>query len=141
MTSPEVHLNYWVIMACVILYLVLGTLWYGPLFGKQWKKAMGWDPNVKPAPEMKKRMWKSMLVTAITAFLMAWVMAYFVEYTLATTWWEGAYTAFWVWVGFQLTLIVQSVIYDKKSLKASVIEAAFQLVALAMTGGILATWI
>ena len=138
---PDVNVNWYALLVSVIMNLVLGSLWYGPILGKAWMKGMGWDPNMKPTPEMKKAMWKSMGIMALTAFLMSYVMAYMVDYTLATSWWEGAQTGLWLWAGFQLTFIIQTVIFERKNKTVATINAAYQLVALCATGALLAAWI
>lgn len=33
----------WAVLAAVVGTFVLGFLWYGPLLGKPWTRAMGWD--------------------------------------------------------------------------------------------------
>ena len=37
----EVVLNYWSVLGAVAAAIVLGTVWYGPLFGKQWMRIVG----------------------------------------------------------------------------------------------------
>lgn len=36
-----VPVNYLAILVAAVLSMVLGFLWYGPLFGKEWTKLMG----------------------------------------------------------------------------------------------------
>ncbi len=136
----DVSLNLWAVLAAAAANMVLGSLWYGPFFGKAWMKGMGWDPNMKPTPEMKKAMGKSMGVMALTSLLMAYVLAYFVQYSAAITWMDGAQTGFWAWAGFQLTFIIQTVIFERKNKTVATINAAYQLVALMGMGAILAVW-
>ncbi|HYU64967.1 MAG TPA: DUF1761 domain-containing protein, partial [Candidatus Paceibacterota bacterium] len=33
---PQVTLNYWAILVAAVAQMVIGALWYGPLFGKMW---------------------------------------------------------------------------------------------------------
>jgi hypothetical protein len=67
-------------------------------------------------------------------------LAHFVDYTASVTWLEGAQTGFWVWLGFQVTLIVQYVAFEGKSKNSALINAAYQLVGLMLMGAILAVW-
>jgi hypothetical protein len=32
--QPDIHLNYLAILAAVVAYVAIGSMWYGPLFGK-----------------------------------------------------------------------------------------------------------
>lgn len=36
-----VNLNWWAVLVATVLGFLLGGLWYGPLFGKAWLKAVG----------------------------------------------------------------------------------------------------
>ena len=38
----EIPINYLAVLAAAVSNMVLGFLWYGPLFGKTWSKLMGW---------------------------------------------------------------------------------------------------
>ncbi|MBI3341870.1 DUF1761 domain-containing protein, partial [Candidatus Curtissbacteria bacterium] len=37
----EFQINYMAVVAAAVVNMVLGFLWYGPLFGKPWMKMMG----------------------------------------------------------------------------------------------------
>ena len=50
-------INYWAVLASGVAAMVVGGIWYGPLFGKMWMQGMGWDPNNK---ELMDKMKKSM---------------------------------------------------------------------------------
>jgi len=141
MTFPEVSVNYWAVLACVVFNMVLGSLWYGPLFGKAWKKAMGLDPNMKPTPEQNKMAMKSMSGMVLTSFVTAWVLAYLVDYTVTTNWMEGAQTGLWIWAGFQATLMIEEVLFEKKKKELFLINGMFHLVSMLAMGAILASWI
>ena len=36
--APPVEINYLAVLVAAIASMALGFLWYGPLFGNQWKK-------------------------------------------------------------------------------------------------------
>lgn len=58
----EIHLNYLAILASTASAMVLGSLWYGPFFGKQWMKLNNFTmEDIKAGDPM----WKTILVTAI----------------------------------------------------------------------------
>jgi Protein of unknown function (DUF1761) len=47
------ELNWLAVIVGAVIYFVLGALWYSPaLFGRQWQRSIGWDPERTP-PEMK----------------------------------------------------------------------------------------
>lgn len=46
------ELNWLAVMVGALIYFALGALWYSPvLFGRQWQRSIGWDPQATP-PEM-----------------------------------------------------------------------------------------
>jgi hypothetical protein len=137
---PPVHINWLAVLAATAANMVIGGLWYGPILGKKWMKAMGMDPAMPMTPEKKKAGNKAMMMMVPLAFLSAWVMAYMVDYSSATTAVDGAITGFWLWLGFQVPIILQGRIFENKKWDLIFINGAYQLVALAVQGAILAAW-
>lgn len=46
------QLNWLAVIVGGVIYFALGALWYSPvLFGRQWQRSIGWDPEATP-PEM-----------------------------------------------------------------------------------------
>ncbi len=41
------QVNYWAVVVVAIVNMIIGTIWYGPFFAKQWMVVMGVDPNDK----------------------------------------------------------------------------------------------
>ena len=60
----------------IIANMILGFVWYGPLFGKAWAKELGLDMSKKPPA---KEMYRSMGLMLIGTFLLAYCLAYNVE--------------------------------------------------------------
>jgi len=136
----DFSINWAAVLVAVFCNMVLGSLWYGPFFGKIWMKSMGMDPNLPRTPEMKKKGQKALMGMVVAAFVMCWVMAHMVKFTAAVDWMEGAQTGFWLWLGFQLTLIMTFVLFENRKKETALINAGYQLAALCMTGALLAAW-
>jgi len=134
---PEVSLNYLAIIVATAANMVLGMLWYGPLFGKPWKRLVGMPADHKP-----EGAGKAMALMAGFALLESYVMAHFVDYLQATTIGDGATAGFWLWLGFVATTMAQEYIFAVKPKPWSLyaINAGFNLAALLIMGGILAVW-
>ena len=133
-----VSINYWAVLAATIAAIVLGFLWYGPLFGKVWMQLMGMDKK-KMDKNMKKQMTKSYIILVITTLITSYVLAHFVKY-LGTTVSDALQTAFWTWLGFVATIQIGIVLWDGKPWKLYFINVAHQLVSLAVMATILALW-
>lgn len=133
-----VNVNFVAVLAAAIASMVIGFLWYGPLFGKQWISLMGWGKMTKAQMDkMKKSAGKGYAVMFITALVMAYVLAHIVSYAGATTALEGAQAGFWVWLGFVATIALGSVLWEGKPIKLYYLNAAYHLVNLAVMGAIL----
>lgn len=148
---------YWpAIAASVVSNMVLGFLWYGPLFGKAWAKEMGMDMSNKPPA---KEMYKAMGLMAIGAFLIAYCLAYNVEAwrsvmgaSLAAGQMPGMQasqipmvlainSALWTTIGYFVPVILNQVAFEGKSWKLFFINAGYYLVALAIMSSIMAYWV
>ena len=62
-------LNWWAILTATVAAFVLGWLWYGPLFGQAWLKAIG-----KSADEIEPSPWP-FAITFVTTLLTCIVLA------------------------------------------------------------------
>lgn len=68
----------WAVLAVVVLQFALGFLWYGPLFGKPWMRAMGWE--ALPEAELEARRSKAMpgyatsIGGSVLATLLLWIL-------------------------------------------------------------------
>ena len=51
--APPVDINYIAVVGAAVAAMVIGFLWYGPLFGKQWTKLMNFDK--KKIDEAKRK--------------------------------------------------------------------------------------
>ncbi len=139
MSFPDVHVNWLAILVATASSMLLGMLWYGPVLGKRWMMAMGID-SASLTPEKRKEGGKAMALMVPLAFVTAWVLAYMTDYTLAVSWSEGIQTGFWLWLGFQMPLILQGRLFENKKWELIWINGSYQLLALTIQGAILAAW-
>ena len=133
-----ISINYWAVLVATIAAMVLGFLWYGPLFGKVWIKLMGFDKK-KMDKNMKKEMKKAYMILVITTLVTSYVLAHFVKY-LGTTVSDAMQTAFWIWLGFMATTQIGVVLWEGKPWKLYFINAAHYLVSLSVMAIIFALW-
>ena len=142
-----VDVNYLAVLAGALSNMVIGFLWFGPLFGKQWIGLMGFDPA--KAEEMKtqakaKGMGKYYAGAFVGALVMSYVLAHSIEfagfYMLVDGVKAGLSTGFWMWLGFIVPVTLSSVIWEGKSWKLWMFNLAYWLVALLAMGAIIAGW-
>jgi Na+/H+ antiporter NhaC len=70
------ELNYSVIAGLAVLAMVIGAIWYGPLFGKAWLRVIGAD-----AEDLEER--KKMQKSAAPLYFIQFVLVLFQIYVLA----------------------------------------------------------
>lgn len=139
----EVLVNYWAILGCVAFAMVLGFLWYGPLFGKLWSREMGWTEADKAAAMAKPSgMYKSYALTALGSLLIAYVLQHGLVFGNAyfqTSGLEGNLMgAFWYWLGFVVPVLLNEVLFGKKTWTTLAINLSYYLVLLMGMAAILA---
>ncbi len=88
----------------------------------------------------KKGMAGNFIGTFIFALLNMYVLAHFVKYVNATTFWDGAVLGFWAWLGFIVPVTLNSVFWENKSWKVWLINAGHVLVGMAIGAGIVTVW-
>jgi hypothetical protein len=137
-----VPINFLAILACGVLSMIIGSLWYGPIFGKEWMKLVGWtEKKMKASSADMGRTYGSSFILSL---LMAYALAHFVWYAApgSATLVIGMKTGIWAWVGMVLVSHLNSNLFspNKKPIKLLVIENGYYLVLLVAMGGLLAIW-
>ncbi len=140
----------------IIANMVVGFVWYGPLFGKAWAKELGLDMSKKPPA---KEMYRSMGLMLIGTFLLAYCLAYNVEawrivmgVTIASGKAPGMQasqipmvlainSALWTTVGYFVPMILNQVAFEDRSWKLFFINAGYYLVSLAIMSTLMAYWV
>ncbi len=97
------YINIWSVVVGAISSMVIGSIYYGPLFGKRYMDAIGMN---EWSPEKRERMTKNMgltygaqfIASMVTFYVLAGVIIWFDK----TSAMGGASAAFWMWLGFIL---------------------------------------
>src|SRR3989344_5607263 len=112
----ESNINYLAVLTAAVSGMVIGVLWYGPVFGKIWTKLSGFTKeDIEKAKA--KGMTKSYLLGFVVQIVTACVLSVIVVAFEATTITQGAMIGFWVWLGFLATSLLNTVIWEGKSVK------------------------
>ena len=136
-----VPINYLAVLVAAIANMVVGALWYGPLFGKAWMQEMKiTEKDMKKAKE--KGMASLMIINFIGTLITAYVLAHFVGYLSLSTFMDGLQLAFWVWLGFfAAATLLGGVLWEGKPWKLFGLNVAYYLVVLSVMASILAVWV
>ncbi len=147
---PEI--NYWAILVAALSSMVIGSLWYGPLFGKIWMEGMGWPVNDKAAMDKmmadgKKQMpllyGTQFILSLIMAFCLAHIlwrngMEYREEFPVSLG--QGIVAGAFLWLGFIMPVQYGTSLWSGKKFKYVAVELGYWLVLLMVMGGVLSVW-
>lgn len=138
-----VPVNYLAVLACGVVSMILGSLWYGPLFGKQWQAMSGLTAD-KMAEAKKKGMFKPYALMFVGSLVMAFVLAHANTFASAylkqTTILSSLQGAFWNWLGFIAPVTLGKVLWDGKPWKLWLLDNGYYLVLLGLMSMILMAW-
>jgi hypothetical protein len=124
------------VLAGAVVAMVIGGLWYGPLFGKMWTAEMHFTPE-SMAEAKARGMTKLYVGQFVFSLVGAYVLAHFMILLGVTTVSGVCSLAFWLWLGFQVPIFVGATLWEGKSMKLFVLNAFQNLVALIAIGIVL----
>jgi Protein of unknown function (DUF1761) len=140
----EIVINYWAVFGAVVGAVVLGFVWYGPLFGKQWMKTVGiTHEQMEEAKEKGMAgMWRTYALMIVSTFLMAYVLAHVIAAfgeALGGVGDVGISAGLWMWIGFVAPVTLGNVLWEGRPWKYWFIVAGYYLVSLILMGVIIAS--
>ena len=134
------NINLWAILVSAVASMVIGSIWYGPLFGKKFMSAMGmdkWTPEQMAAE--KKKMGKLYALQFAASLVMFYVLAYFMGGMGRMDLYGGVVIALWVWVGFIVPQQLANAIWGGK-MTLFWISIGNMLFTLLAAGAIIGAW-
>ena len=139
-------INYWAVLVGGVVAMIVGGLWYGPLFGKAWMRGMGWDPDdAEQMARVKKAAGPAYFQMFILALVQTYVLAHIIwAYGLALPTVTGVsaslQSGFWIWLGFVLPIKYGDKLWGGKQFKYVAVDLGYYLVLLCVLGVILSVW-
>jgi len=134
------NVNLLAVFVSALASMFIGSLWYGPLFGKIFMKAIGmdsWSPE-RRATETKK-MGMTYAVQFVVSLVMFYTLARFMGDFGQMTVIGGLIVAFWVWLGFVMPVKLGDAIWGG-NMTLFWIGAGNMLLTLLATGAIIGAW-
>lgn len=129
------NLNYTAVAVSTLIAFVIGFLWYGPIFGKEWMRLLGLTDK-----DMKGPMAPPIIKGLISTFIMVAVASHFVSLTGAATWQDGAMQGLVLGIGLIATVLFGGVNWEQRPVKLYFINAIYYVLAVAIAGGVYAAW-
>ncbi len=115
------------IIICAIFSIILGSIWYGPLFGKQWMKLSKIKKPSKITSAIKKMMIRSYSITLISSIITATIISVLLANASLI---PAMITIFLIWLGFLATSMIGIVLWEGKPVKLYLLNVFYYLVSL-----------
>lgn len=127
-------MNYLAILVAGVVNMVIGFLWYGPLFGKKWSALTGVTEeqmkSINPGP-----LYAQSFVATLVAY---YVLARFIAQTTTLT--EGIEVACLVWLGFVTTVQFTASLFSTRPQTLYFLDTGYQFVTFLAAGAIIGAW-
>ncbi len=133
-------INWLGVLGATVVSFIIGFLWYGPLFGKQWLK-LSKISAADIAKGKQKGMAKPMILNFVGTLIMAFVFAQLINIIGISSVGQAAVLGFWIWLGFfACATLLGSVLWEGKSWSLFVLNGLYWLVSLKVMGILLFIW-
>ncbi len=136
------EINYWAVLVCGVLAMVIGSIWYGPLFGKRWLQVIGaTELDLERRKQMQREAAPLYVIQFALALLQAWVLAYYI-----VGWKDapGVENALWIWAAFVVPTLAGTSMWNNDPTKVKwarfLIQGGYQLVLFIAFGLVLGMW-
>lgn len=135
-------INYLAIIVGAVLSMVIGAIWYGPLFGKKWMEIVGVNPN---DIEARKKMQKSAGPLYAVQFLLTLFQVLVLAHLIADTSRAGGLErSLWIWAAFVIPTLAGSAMWTNEHTKIKwarfLIQGGYQLAIFIVFGLLIQFW-
>jgi hypothetical protein len=143
--QPHISVSPIAIVVSVVACFLLGGIWFGAIFGKVWRKAMGFGDARATGAEFAR----AAIMQIIGLALMAFFLSHEIGLRRPSSWGAGADaapvayafpTAIVLWLGFVVPILLNSVGYERKSWTVFILNAVYQFLSLLLMALILSFW-
>ena len=134
LSTALMNINWWSVLLAALSSFVLGGLWYGPLFGKDWMKAFHFTEQDLKTRNMPKIFGLSLILALFAALILAMFIG------SESDWITGLLAGFFAGIGWVATFTGIQYLFEMKSLKIFLINAGYSAVSLTIMGAIIGAW-
>jgi hypothetical protein len=127
------------VIVSAIAYWILGAVWYGLLFTKQFVSLMRFTPQ--QLEELQRQVpAKEYVLAFLSGLIMSAVLASLFNLIRPRSAIQAAGIAVLLWCGFVLTTTLDTVLFESRPLGLYLINNGYHLVGLLIVGSILGAW-
>jgi hypothetical protein len=136
MALPFGEVNWLAVLVGALIFMAVGFVWYArPVFGNAWAKMVGINME-----QMQSGPGIGYLYTTIGSLVASLTLALLIITMGSTSFVDGLLAGALVGVGFAATAMLSSNIFEGRPMRLWLIQAGYQVVSLALVGGLLAVW-
>jgi Protein of unknown function (DUF1761) len=129
------HVSYVTVLIAAVIQWLLGSLWYGLIFKKSWRKHVGIAEG-----EKSKNAIFGMVTALVGCLLLSFMLGHVVLWTGAKVFTGGAGLGVICWAGFVAPPLFTQHIFEGRPANLFAINIAYWLMAMAIGAGILAAF-
>ena len=142
MNVEPLTINYLAIAVGAVASMVVGAIWYGPLFGRKWMEIIGINPDsITERQQMQKGVGILYGAQFLLTLFQVLVLAHLIADTTRVT---GLERALWIWGAFVIPTLAGSVMWTSHSAARKwtrfLIQGGYQLVMFVIYGLLLQLW-
>ena len=127
-------LNWWAILVATGAAFVLGGLWYGPMFGQAWLKALGKaEADLQPSPT-------PFVISFFAALLSCVVLAAIMKGLALNTLGGGLIIGGLVGIGFIAASMASDSAFCRSGMPLFLIQSGYRVLYSILMGAILGAW-
>lgn len=137
-----IEVNLWAVLVCGVIAMALGSVWYGPLFGKKWAEIIKATPkDIEERKKMQASMGSLYIIQFILSLFQAYVLAYYIAGWNEVSPLENS---LWIWAAFIMPVVAQGAMWNNDSKTVSwarfLIQAGYQLILFILFAIVLGSW-
>jgi hypothetical protein len=126
--------NWVAVLVGAVFNTALGAVWYGPLFGKIWRRVVG-----KSAADVKASA-TMYLLPLLAGLASSYVLAAVIAGVGLTLWWHGALFGAAIWLGIGGAATLTTGTFEGSPRGAWLLFSAYQLIVCASQGLMFTLW-
>lgn len=136
------EINILAVLACAVVSMAVGSVWYGPLFGQKWMEVCKVDKtDLAARKKMQQEAMPLYLVQFVLTFFQAYVLAHFIE---AWSDVSGIQAALWIWAAFVIPTTAAASMWTAEPTRMKwarfLIQSGYYLTLFILFGLILSAW-
>ncbi len=132
----------WAVLGIGIFSMILGFIWYGPLFGRKWSEMIGVNPDdLEAVKKMQKNAGPLYGVQFLLTMFQMYVLAHFINAWADES---GLEVALWIYAAFILTMAAGGSMWNNEPKKMAwrrfLLTAGYHLILFVVAGLVLGHW-